>query len=70
MTVPTATIPTQAGTGPSLADRPGSTADDLADACELDPFYVSVWCRAANGLHLKRSTSRVSCTIVPAHRRG
>jgi SAM-dependent methyltransferase len=79
MTVPTAIIPTQAGTGPTLADtapkvlsllagyvghrtvsiglrtglvrtladRPGSTADDLADACELDPFYVSVWCRAA-----------------------
>ncbi|WP_040336779.1 class I SAM-dependent methyltransferase [Candidatus Blastococcus massiliensis] len=33
----------------ALADRPGSTADDLADALSLDPFYVSVWCRAAFG---------------------
>jgi len=31
----------------ALADRPGSTADDLADAFDLDHFYVSVWCRAA-----------------------
>ncbi len=31
----------------TLADRPGSTAEDLADACGLDPFYVAVWCRAA-----------------------
>jgi SAM-dependent methyltransferase len=31
----------------ALADRPGSTADDLADARGLDPFYVAVWCRAA-----------------------
>ncbi|TFV92080.1 class I SAM-dependent methyltransferase [Blastococcus sp. CT_GayMR20] len=31
----------------TLADRPGSTADDLAEACGLDAFYVSVWCRAA-----------------------
>jgi SAM-dependent methyltransferase len=31
----------------TLADRPGSTADDLADAAGLDSFYVSVWCRAA-----------------------
>jgi SAM-dependent methyltransferase len=30
-----------------LADRPASTPDDLSDACGLDPFYVSVWCRAA-----------------------
>jgi SAM-dependent methyltransferase len=30
-----------------LADHPGTTADDLADALDLDPFYVSVWCRAA-----------------------
>lgn len=30
-----------------LADRPGATADDLADGLDLDPFYVSVWCRAA-----------------------
>ena len=32
-----------------LAERPGDTADDLADALGLDPFYVSVWCRAAFG---------------------
>jgi SAM-dependent methyltransferase len=31
----------------TLDDRPGSTPDDLAEACGLDPFYVSVWCRAA-----------------------
>jgi SAM-dependent methyltransferase len=30
-----------------LADHPGATADDLAEALDLDPFYVSVWCRAA-----------------------
>jgi SAM-dependent methyltransferase len=30
-----------------VADHPGATADDLAEALELDPFYVSVWCRAA-----------------------
>jgi ubiquinone/menaquinone biosynthesis C-methylase UbiE len=33
----------------TLADRPGTSADALADACGLDPFYVSVWCRAAVG---------------------
>ncbi|SEL47691.1 Methyltransferase domain-containing protein [Blastococcus sp. DSM 46786] len=32
-----------------LAEHPGSTADELAGALELDPFYVSVWCRAAVG---------------------
>lgn len=32
-----------------LAEQPGSTADDLADALDLDPFYVAVWCRAALG---------------------
>ena len=31
-----------------LADSP-ATADDLADALHLDPFYVAVWCRAALG---------------------
>lgn len=31
----------------ALADRPGGTPDDLAEVCGLDPFYVSVWCRAA-----------------------
>ncbi|GAA3171788.1 hypothetical protein GCM10010531_26520 [Blastococcus jejuensis] len=29
-----------------LADEPGSTPDDLAEALDLDPFYVGVWCRA------------------------
>ncbi len=37
----------RAGLVQALAARPGSTADDLAQACGLDPFYVSVWCRAA-----------------------
>lgn len=32
-----------------LADRPGGTPDDLAGALGMDPFYVSVWCRAALG---------------------
>jgi SAM-dependent methyltransferase len=31
----------------ALADRPGSTPDDLAQTCGLDPFYVAVWSRAA-----------------------
>jgi len=31
-----------------LAGSP-ATADDLADALDMDPFYVSVWCRAALG---------------------
>jgi SAM-dependent methyltransferase len=31
-----------------LADSP-ATADDLADALAMDPFYVAVWCRAALG---------------------
>jgi SAM-dependent methyltransferase len=31
-----------------VAASPG-TADDLADALGLDPFYVAVWCRAALG---------------------
>ena len=30
-----------------VADHPGTTADDLAESLDLDPFYVSVWCRAA-----------------------
>jgi SAM-dependent methyltransferase len=30
-----------------LDDTAGSTADELAEALELDPFYVAVWCRAA-----------------------
>ncbi|CAN5447233.1 hypothetical protein BH23ACT9_BH23ACT9_24600 [soil metagenome] len=32
-----------------LADaaHPGLTAEELADALELDPYYVGVWCRSA-----------------------
>jgi len=30
-----------------FADAPGSSADDLAAALGLDPFYVTVWCRSA-----------------------
>lgn len=30
-----------------LAERPGIGADVLADALDLDQFYVSVWCRSA-----------------------
>ena len=30
----------------ALADRPGSTSDELATALGLDPFYTAVWCRA------------------------
>src|SRR4051812_39106356 len=30
-----------------LADAPASTAEDLAESLDLDPFYVSVWCRSA-----------------------
>jgi SAM-dependent methyltransferase len=43
----TVAIGLRAGLLRALADRPGSTADDLAETCGLDPFYVSVWCRAA-----------------------
>ncbi|WP_219416010.1 class I SAM-dependent methyltransferase [Pseudonocardia nigra] len=31
----------------AVAERPGSTADDLAEHLALDNFYVSVWCRSA-----------------------
>jgi ubiquinone/menaquinone biosynthesis C-methylase UbiE len=31
----------------ALAEFPDSTPDDLADRLDLDPFYVSVWCRSA-----------------------
>ena len=31
----------------ALADRPGSTADDLADDLGLDGLYAGVWCRSA-----------------------
>jgi SAM-dependent methyltransferase len=43
----TVTLGLRTGLIQRLADHPGSTADDLADACGLDPFYVSVWCRGA-----------------------
>lgn len=33
----------------TLADRPGATAQQLADATEADEFYTSVWCRGAFG---------------------
>ncbi len=33
----------------ALADSPCATPAALAEACALDPFYVSVWCRAAFG---------------------
>jgi SAM-dependent methyltransferase len=45
----TVTIGLRTGLIPTLDARPGATADDLADARGLDPFYVSVWCRAAVG---------------------
>jgi len=31
----------------ALADSGGASPDELADRLELDPFYVSVWCRSA-----------------------
>ncbi len=31
----------------ALADRPGADPDELAATLGLDPWYVSVWCRAA-----------------------
>ncbi|HEY0127520.1 MAG TPA: class I SAM-dependent methyltransferase [Blastococcus sp.] len=45
----TVAIGLRTGLIPTLAERPGADPDDLADACGLDPFYVSVWCRAAVG---------------------
>lgn len=39
----------RAGLLRQLADRPGGSPDDLADALGLDPVYVAVWCRAAFG---------------------
>jgi len=45
----TVAIGLRTGLVPTLADRPGAGADDLAGVCGLDPFYVSVWCRAAVG---------------------
>lgn len=43
----TVAIGLRTGLVSALADSPGSTADDLAESLDLDPFYVSVWCRAA-----------------------
>jgi SAM-dependent methyltransferase len=31
----------------ALADKPGVSAEDLAESLDLDHFYVSVWCRSA-----------------------
>ena len=43
----TVAIGLRSGLIAALAERPGCTADDLAEVRGLDPFYVSVWCRAA-----------------------
>jgi SAM-dependent methyltransferase len=45
----TVTIGLRTGLIATLDAHPGTTADELADARGLDPFYVSVWCRAAVG---------------------
>lgn len=37
----------RSGLIPALAELGGTTADDLAERLDLDPFYVSVWCRSA-----------------------
>lgn len=44
----TVTLGLRRGLLETLAHEPGGmTADELADARGLDPFYVAVWCRAA-----------------------
>lgn len=44
----TITIGLRSGLIAALAARTeGATPDELADELELDPFYVSVWCRSA-----------------------
>jgi SAM-dependent methyltransferase len=43
----TVAIGLRRGLIPYLAENPGASADDLAEALDLDPFYASVWCRAA-----------------------
>jgi SAM-dependent methyltransferase len=44
----TITIGLRSGLLGALAGAPaGASPDDLADRLDLDPFYVSVWCRAA-----------------------
>ncbi|TYP88421.1 class I SAM-dependent methyltransferase [Blastococcus xanthinilyticus] len=45
----TVAIGLRAGLLRQLAAAPKSTADELAEALDLDGFYVSVWCRAAVG---------------------
>jgi len=42
----------QSGLLRALEAAPGSTPDDLADALEMDEFFVSVWCRGAFGAGL------------------
>ncbi len=37
----------RAGLIQGLVDRPGASADALAEALDLDRLYVSVWCRSA-----------------------
>lgn len=42
-------IGSRSGLLQALAATPGATADELSERLELDPFYVSVWCRGAFG---------------------
>lgn len=43
----TVAIGLRSGLVRALADRPGADPDELAATLGLDPWYVSVWCRAA-----------------------
>jgi SAM-dependent methyltransferase len=43
----TVTIGLRRGLVRRLAEAPGATAEELAEFLDLDPFYVSVWCRSA-----------------------
>ncbi|MGY1828357.1 MULTISPECIES: class I SAM-dependent methyltransferase [unclassified Blastococcus] len=52
----TVAIGLRAGLLGRLAEHPGSTADELAEALDLDAFYVSVWCRAAVGAGILERT--------------
>ena len=45
----TVAIGLHTGVARRLAERPGSTPEELAEALGLDAFYVSVWFRAAVG---------------------
>ncbi len=46
MAVRTVEMGVRSGLIGTLAARPGSTSDDLADVLDMDQFYVAVWCRA------------------------